>query len=184
MPTITPTTAGKVPRSAGVYKVAHGTIDFDSSYGTGGETLGVRTALGLNALAEIIIPNQSGFQFDYDRTNDKVRVFQQTLSGTVTVNPGNHTAVTSVNTDVTVTGLATTDVVMVVPPVTLEAGIAVQGAYVSSTDTLRIRTTNASAGAIDPASATWTWVVLGRKEVLNATDLSALTGVRFTALGI
>lgn len=184
MPTITPTSAGKVPRSAGVYKIAHGTIDFDSSYTVGGETLGVRSALGLNALAEIVIPTMSGYSFDYDRTNDKVRVFQETQSGTVTVDPGNHTAVASVNTDVTVTGLATTDVVMVVPPVTLEAGIAVQGAYVSSTDTLRIRTTNASAGAINPASATWTWVVLGRKEVLTGTDLSGLTGVRFVALGI
>lgn len=181
--TITPTTPGRVPRSGGAEKVLWGTMDFDSSYGPGGESL-VAGDLGFTLLDRILFEDKSGYQFDHDRTNNKIRVFLQTQSGTVTVNPANHTAVASVNTDVTVTGLVTTDVVMVVPPITLEAGIVVQGAAVSSTDTLRIRTTNASAGAIDPASATWTWVVLGRKEVLSGTDLSGLTAVRFLAVGI
>lgn len=180
--TVTPTTPDKVPINTGVERFVAGTATFDSSYITGGEALTAAT-LGLTRLDRLVFEAKSGYQFDYDYTNQKVRVFQQSQSGTVTANPGNHTAVTAVNTDVTVTGLATTDVVMVVPPVTLEAGIAVQGAFVSSTDTLRIRTTNATAGAIDPASATWTWVVLGRKEVLTGVDLSTLV-VPFLGFGI
>jgi hypothetical protein len=74
---------------------------------------------------------------------------------TVPVDPANHTAVTAVNTDVTVAGVLPTDQIVPIPPVTLEAGIAVQSARPIAANTVRIRTTNASAGAIDPASATW-----------------------------
>jgi len=56
--------------------------------------------------------------------------------------------------------LRATDVILAVPPAALEAGVAVQGAYYASATTLTLRLTNASAGAIDPASATWTFIVL------------------------
>jgi hypothetical protein len=81
---------------------------------------------------------------------------------TATVNPANHTAVASVNTDVTVPAgseLLSTDRIVAIPPATLEAGICVQGCVYKDASTLTLRTTNPSAGAIDPASATWTFMV-------------------------
>lgn len=92
-------------------------------------------------------------------------VLDRGFSFTATVDPGNHTAVTAVDTTVTVPSdvqLQSTDKIIAVPPDTLEAGIAVQTcAYVSAT-TFKLRTTNPTAGAINPASAAWTFLVLRR----------------------
>jgi hypothetical protein len=170
----------------GGYNLVKGTFALDSSYPAGGEALDPSNI----ARIELLQANPGGtaaeglgYLFRWDTANQKVVVAKSGLTGTVTVNPASHTTVASVNTDVTVTGLATTDIVAVVPPVTLEAGIVVQGAYVSAADTLRIRTTNPTAGTIDPASATWTWAVLnGAREVLAGTDLSAVTSVPFQGL--
>ena len=52
------------------------------------------------------------------------------------------------------------DTVLAVPPSTLEAGIAVQGCHTVIDGAFKLRTTNASAGAVNPASASWTFVVL------------------------
>jgi hypothetical protein len=84
------------------------------------------------------------------------------FSFTATVDPGNHTAVASVDTTVTVptdVTLQSTDKIVAIPPVTLEAGIAVQTCVYVSATTFTLRTTNASAGAINPASASWTFIV-------------------------
>lgn len=75
---------------------------------------------------------------------------------TVTVDPPNITAVASANVDVTVTGAKAGDMFIATPPTTLEAGLVLQSATCPSNDTLRLRITNASAGAIDGASLTWT----------------------------
>jgi hypothetical protein len=77
-----------------------------------------------------------------------------------TVDPANHTAVASVDTDVTSTLVKSGDTVIAVPPATLEAGIAVQGCHTVTDGAFKLRTTNASAGAINPASASWSFVVL------------------------
>jgi hypothetical protein len=77
-----------------------------------------------------------------------------------TVDPANHTAVASVDTDVTSTLVKSGDTVLAVPPSTLEAGIAVQGCHTVIDGAFKLRTTNASAGAVNPASASWTFVVL------------------------
>lgn len=84
---------------------------------------------------------------------------------TATVDLANHTAVASVDTAVTVAGAQTSHQVIAVPPVTLEAGIAVQAAVVSADGTVTLRTTNASAGAINPASATWTFILIKESSV-------------------
>ncbi len=89
--------------------------------------------------------------------------YEGSFSFTATVDPGSHGAVSAVNTTVTVPGgaeLLATDKLVAIPPAALEAGIAVQGAFYASATSLTLRTTNPSAGAIDPASATWTFVVL------------------------
>ena len=67
-----------------------------------------------------------------------------------------------VDTDVTSALVKAGDVVIAVPPAALEAGIAVQGCHTVAAGSFKLRTTNASAGAINPASASWTFVVLRR----------------------
>ena len=79
-----------------------------------------------------------------------------------TLDLANHTAVASVDTDVTSTLVKSGDVVIAVPPAALEAGIGVQGTHTVANGSFKLRTTNASAGAINPASASWTFVVLRR----------------------
>lgn len=79
-----------------------------------------------------------------------------------TLDLANHTAVASVDTDVVSTLVKAGDVVIAVPPAALEAGISVQGAHTVANGTFKLRTTNASAGAINPASASWTFLVLRR----------------------
>lgn len=82
------------------------------------------------------------------------------FSFAATLDLANHTAVASVDTDVTSALVKAGDVVVAVPPAALEAGIAVQGCHTVTAGAFKLRTTNASAGAINPASASWTFVVL------------------------
>ena len=84
------------------------------------------------------------------------------FSFTATVDLANHTAVASVDTDVTNTLVKAGDLVVPIPPAALEAGISVQGCHTVAAGSFKLRTTNASAGAINPASASWTFLVLRR----------------------
>lgn len=54
----------------------------------------------------------------------------------------------------TVTGAATGDFAIAAPPGNLTAGL-VHSAFVSAANTVTIRIVNGTAGALDPASATW-----------------------------
>lgn len=89
-------------------------------------------------------------------------VYTSQFSFSATVDPANHTAVASVDTDVVNALVKSGDVVIAAPPATLEAGIVVQGCHTVINGAFKLRTTNASAGAINPASASWTFVVLRR----------------------
>jgi len=77
--------------------------------------------------------------------------------GTVAVDPPSIAAGAAANVDVTVTGLETTDHVVVVCKEDLEAGLIPVAAYVPAANTLRIRLYNPTAAAIDGASRTWAW---------------------------
>ena len=84
------------------------------------------------------------------------------ISG-VTVDIANLTAVASADLSVSLPGVRTNDIVIAVPPATLEAGVAVQTVNVTAADTVSLRATNASAGAINPASsALWQFIVFRR----------------------
>ncbi|MGH9154567.1 MAG: hypothetical protein ACRD1K_01655 [Acidimicrobiales bacterium] len=72
------------------------------------------------------------------------------------VNPANHTAVASVNTAVSHSEVQVGDRVSVeTPPAALEAGIVPIGCHTVVAGSFQLRTTNPTAGAIDPAAATW-----------------------------
>lgn len=80
----------------------------------------------------------------------------------VTIDLANHTAVASVDTVLTVAGIKSTDIVVARAPATLEAGIAVVCCHTVIDGGFTLRTTNASAGAINPASASWDFLVFRR----------------------
>ncbi len=88
--------------------------------------------------------------------------FTSTFSFSAALDLVNHTAVASVDTDVTSALVKSGDLVVAVPPTALEAGIAVQGCHTVANGAFKLRTTNASAGAVNPTSATWTFIVLRR----------------------
>lgn len=48
-----------------------------------------------------------------------------------------------------------------IPPDTLEAGVCVCGAWIDSTGDIILRVSNPTGVAIDPASAVWSFMVLG-----------------------
>ncbi|MER5420336.1 hypothetical protein [Streptosporangium roseum] len=87
-------------------------------------------------------------------SSGRVPATQVRLTATATIDFAS-IAAGAVGTDtVTVTGAATGDFVLVAPPGNLNAGLVVFG-FVSAANTVTIRVLNGTAGAIDPASASW-----------------------------
>jgi hypothetical protein len=80
------------------------------------------------------------------------------LSASATLDFGSIAAQDSAELTITVTGAATGDAVQLAPPPGIEADLTWCG-YVSAADTVTVRAVNATAGAIDPASATWGVIV-------------------------
>ena len=65
----------------------------------------------------------------------------------------------AVNTAITIVGVQTDMDVVPIPPVALEAGVEIQGAHVTAQDTITLRVGNESGAAINPAAATWEFLV-------------------------
>lgn len=64
-------------------KLVTGTITFDSSYATGGEAL-VSTDIGLSSKIEVICcAPASGYVFEYDYDNNKLKAYNTTKGGTI-----------------------------------------------------------------------------------------------------
>jgi len=78
--------AERISRNVGIVT---GKISFDSSYPTGGESLDLTDRL--RTVLAVFIENKSGYIFEYDYTNKKVKAYYPTksqssnLAGTVTV---------------------------------------------------------------------------------------------------
>lgn len=81
------------------------------------------------------------------------------LTATASLDFGSIAAQTSADLTVTVTGAATGDAVVMGLPAAPESGV-VFNAFVSSANTVTIRATNATSGAVDPASATFRATVI------------------------
>lgn len=76
------------------------------------------------------------------------------LTGSSTLDFGSIAAGATADLTFTLTGAAVGDAVSLGPPAGLEAGL-VATAWVSATNTIKVRVANVTAGAIDPASGTW-----------------------------
>jgi hypothetical protein len=77
----------------------------------------------------------------------------------VNFNPASVAAATVAAQNVTVPGVLPGDIVVVVPPSTLNAGLGIAGALVTAADTVSVRFVNATAGALDPAAADYVFLV-------------------------
>lgn len=77
------------------------------------------------------------------------------VSGTVSVDPGSIGAATKGSVNVTLTGLKTTDRVILHPPSTLNAGLLYCGCDVTANNTLTIYLYNQSGGSINDTATTW-----------------------------
>lgn len=83
------------------------------------------------------------------------------LKGTVSVNLASLATVTAADLDVTITGAAVGDAVILQPPAAdMTAGLLVCQAWVAATDTVTVRVYNASGGTIDEAAATWIYTLI------------------------
>jgi hypothetical protein len=135
-------------------------VDTDAPYTAGADQYLTATAGGHGAIpalgATLTVIQRLGrtvstSEFAFDLSHRPPMV----LRATATVDPANLVAATVANTAVTVTGIAGSDVIQAIPPAALEA-VVTQSA-IASTNTVTLRILNASAGAIDPASASWTF---------------------------
>lgn len=80
-------------------------------------------------------------------------------SGTVAVDPAEIAAGEKATVDVTISGLAATDLVVLEPPAALEDGILVVGCRAKAGG-VDLDLYNATGGAVDAAEATWTYKAL------------------------
>ena len=83
------------------------------------------------------------------------------ITGTVAVDPASLADDGTADTDVTVSGVLTTDILLaMVPPEDLLANLQLVGAWISAADTITVRLGNNSGGALDQASKTWKYAYL------------------------
>ena len=86
----------------------------------------------------------------------------------VTFNPAAVATITTAEQTATVTGVRLGDIVYSVKP-TATTGVGVVNVRVSAADTLAITFVNPTAGSVDPASETWTFLVFRPTDTLGAT---------------
>jgi len=81
------------------------------------------------------------------------------VRGTVAIDPPSLTTITKATVSITIAGVKTTDIVILEPPSTFEAGLVYQGcrAKAGGAD---VDISNPTAGTIDGASRTWTYKVI------------------------
>ena len=168
----------------GDMKFLSGNINFPSSYITGGHVMDL--ASHFKNLLGVMFETKSGYIFEYDYTNKKAKAMQHLRNFTVSVDLPSINANATADVAITVTGIGTSDrLVEVIPAAALDHGLVVQRIWVSGANTVTARISNLTAGAIDAAAANWTFVTKKdiAQEVPSATNLSAVTGVRFFAWG-
>lgn len=187
------------------FKLVTGSIAFDSSYPTGGEAMDLSKIFPVD-LHMVVIENKSGYYFEYDYTNKKVKVFNalpahthaftgsglaghtHTLTGTALAAHAHKV--------LTVNGAETAGDVTAFVGIKAGAGTAVTGVKVGHAGggtaidiNSESKTAGTPAGTLDsvsggtPAGSNAVNVVAVGSEVAAAFNLAALTAVRFMAIG-
>ena len=171
-----------------------GTIAFDSSYPTGGESL-LPSQIGLAVIDSIDIDAKGGYSFSYDYTNQKLLAYLTpgfTPGGSNSAPAftgsalGTHTHALHLNNADVADGASTT-VNAATNLLGANTGTDIEVAGVADTSGVGgIVAIGAGTPAGTVAAPTFTGNAVSAAalaEVANATNLSALTGVRFRAEG-
>lgn len=82
--------------------------------------------------------------------------------GTVSVNPASLATVTKAGTEVTITGVATGDIVLFQPPSDLEAGLLYVGCAVTGANKATVYLYNPTGEAVDGAAKNWTYIWISK----------------------
>jgi hypothetical protein len=86
-------------------------------------------------------------------------LIKKILAGTFVLDIASIAGATSAEQSVTITGVAVGDLVIVMgPDAGLSVAVAITQAFVSAADTVKFRVVNPTAGALDPASATFRYL--------------------------
>lgn len=80
--------------------------------------------------------------------------------GTVSIDPADVATATTVAPTFTLTGAATGDLVLMIPPSNLEDDLIPKGAVVTASNTVTVYLYNAAAGNTNGAALTWTYIWL------------------------
>ena len=145
--------------------VAGTLTDTDAPYTAGADqylsaTAGVHTATIPAISATLTVIQRVGKALTTSEMSfDLSRRGPTQLRGQVTYDPASLAAATARSDTATLTGLLTTDVIRGVHTAVItgtgwDGGLVIQGLDVSSANTLRVRLTNPTAGALDGASVT------------------------------
>ena len=165
------------------------TIDFDSSYPTGGEPLSARN-LALGVVDNLQVFPKNGYIFEYDYTNSKLKAYHPTrgitpagtnaaptFTGSALATHGHNT---SVGATAIVAGADNTIIKNAAGD-----GIEVAGTGASFTVATSLLSAGTPSGTVSAPAFTGTAVgAQAGTEVPNTTDLSALTNVRIVAMGV
>lgn len=84
-------------------------------------------------------------------------IIKNTATGTFNINPGNIGGQTRGSVNVTLTGAAIGDIVILQPPDALNVGLVFGGCVVSATDTVKVFLANVTGTAIDDGANDWTY---------------------------
>ena len=156
-------------------------VDFDSSYPTGGESL-TAANMGLSLIDRVWVPDKSGYGFEYDYTNSKLKAYypRATITSTLVARPPQvthadtavtaHTA-TAVSAHATGATTVTSDAASMAAHTVTQPGdhtVTQPSAHATATCTI-----TGVAGVAAGAGA----------EVTSAADLSAMTAVLVIAVG-
>jgi hypothetical protein len=74
---------------------------------------------------------------------------------TFALDPASVNASTCTEQQVTLTGVAAGDAIFLMPPASLNTGLAYSGVRISAADTIQVGIANLTAGAINDTSRTW-----------------------------
>ena len=176
--------SNKVQTTIGHKRLIYFDLALDSSYAAGGETLDNTSNIGIGKIDQVYIQSQKGYDFEYDYTNEKVKVFAKAPpivyeeKHTATAYATGYSAITldypaawiinvadaSTNQKLVVTGLATGDL-----------GTDECSLYAAIADDTRTVITTTSGATVYVTYATQAWTEL-YDQLVQAEAVTLTTG--------
>lgn len=83
------------------------------------------------------------------------------LKGTISVTLAAIAAAAEADVSLTISGAAAGDIVMLTPlNAAMETGVAIVGAWVSATDTVKVRVSNVHTSSLTGSTANWSYLII------------------------